>query len=90
MEHTNFLSMHDINLCGKNINTMRKSTETLLDASRVCLEISTWKSMYMFMSHHQNVEENHNIKLANTAFINVSKFKHLGMTAKNATFLENL
>jgi len=37
----------------------------------------------MLLSHHWNVEQNHNSLIANKSFENVANFKHLGMTATN-------
>jgi hypothetical protein len=60
-----------------------KDTEALNDASKhVGLQVNTEKTMYMLMSHHQNTEQNHNIKKANRAFENVANFKYLGMRVK--------
>jgi hypothetical protein len=39
--------------------------------------------VYMIISHHQNSEQNHNIRIANESFENVAKFKYLGMTLTN-------
>jgi hypothetical protein len=34
----------------------------------------------MFMSHHQNAGQNHNIRPANKSFGNEVKFKYMGIT----------
>jgi hypothetical protein len=34
----------------------------------------------MFLSHHQNAGQSHDIKIANTCFENVAKFRYLGTT----------
>jgi hypothetical protein len=57
---------HDVNLLGGNIVTIQKNTETLIDASKeVGLEINVDKTKYMLLSHHQNVGQNRNLKIAN-------------------------
>jgi hypothetical protein len=67
-----------VNLLGNNINTINKNKEVLVDASiEVGLEVNTEKFKYVFMSHHKNAGQNHNIKVANISFENVAKFKHL-------------
>jgi hypothetical protein len=37
----------------------------------------------MLLSHHQNAGQNHDMKIANRSFKNVSQFKYLGMTVTN-------
>jgi hypothetical protein len=39
------------------------------------------------MSHHQNTGQNHNIKIANSSFENVTKLKYFGMAAANRNFI---
>jgi hypothetical protein len=63
----------DVNLMGDNIDTTKKNTETLIDAiMEVSLEINIKKTTYMLLSHHQNVGQNRDIKIANRSFENVS------------------
>jgi hypothetical protein len=50
----------DVNLLGDNIDTIKKSIETLIDASKeVGLEINIEKTKYMLLSHHRNVGQIH-------------------------------
>jgi hypothetical protein len=68
-----------VNLLGDNIDTIRKNTETLIDASKeVGLEINVEKTKYMLLSSHQNVGQKRDIKIANRSFETVSYFKYWG------------
>jgi uncharacterized protein YdeI (BOF family) len=56
-----------VNLLGENMDTLKKNTETLIDASNeVSIEINVEKIC------HQNVGQNQDIKIANRLFENVS------------------
>jgi hypothetical protein len=69
----------DVNLLGDNIDTIKKNTETVTDASKeVGLEVRVEKTKYMLLSRHENVDQNPDIKIANRSFGNVSQFKYLG------------
>jgi hypothetical protein len=71
----------DMNLLGDNIDTIKKNTETLIDTSKeVGLEVNTEKTKYMFLAHHQNAGQIHDIKIANRRFENVALFRYLGTT----------
>jgi hypothetical protein len=74
----------DVNLLADNIDTIKKNTETLTDASKeVGLEINVEKTKYMLLSCHQNAGSNHDIIIANRSFENVPQFKYLGMIHSN-------
>jgi hypothetical protein len=63
----------DVNLLGDNTDTIKKNTETLIDASKeVGLEINVEETKYMLLSCHQNVGQNQDIRIANRSFKNVS------------------
>jgi hypothetical protein len=39
------------------------------------LEVNTKKTKYMFLSHHQNAGQYHDIKIGNSCFGNVEQFR---------------
>jgi hypothetical protein len=46
----------DVNVLCDNIDTMKRNTQTLIDASKeISLEVNTEKTKHMLLSHHQNV-----------------------------------
>jgi hypothetical protein len=74
----------DVNLVSDNIDTTKKKTQTLIEASKVvCLEVNTEKTKYMLLPRHQNGGQNHDIKTANRCFENVAQFRYLGTTITN-------
>jgi hypothetical protein len=74
----------DANLLGDNIDTIKKNTEALIDASKeVGLEVNAENTKYMLLSLHQNAGQNQDIKTANSCSENVSQFNYLGMTVTN-------
>jgi hypothetical protein len=63
----------DVKLLGDSVDTINKNAETLLDASKeIGLEVNAEKTMYMLPSRHQNAGQNHDIKIANRSFENVT------------------
>jgi hypothetical protein len=49
----------DMNILGDNIETIKKNTQTLIDASKeIGLEVNTEKTKYMSLSRHQNAGQN--------------------------------
>jgi hypothetical protein len=56
----------NVNLLGDNIDTIKKNTQTLIDASKkVDLEVKVEETKYMLLSHHQNPRKIHDIKRGN-------------------------
>jgi hypothetical protein len=74
----------DVNLLGDNINTIKKNTGTLIDASKG----ETEKTKYMLLARHQKAAKNHDIKIANKLFENVPQFKYLGPTVTNQNLIQ--
>jgi hypothetical protein len=80
----------EVNLLRDNMNSIKKNTEVLIDASKeVGLEVNADKTKYtyMLMSSHQNVGQNYNIMIDNRSFENVAKFKYLATTATNRNLI---
>jgi hypothetical protein len=63
----------EVNVLGYNIDTIKRNTETLIDATKeVGLEINIEKTKYMLFSRRQNVGQNWDIKIASSSFENVT------------------
>jgi hypothetical protein len=63
-----FLSYSDdVNLLGDNLDSIKRITETFIDASKeVGLEVNLEKTNYMLLSSQTNVGKNRDIKIANS------------------------
>jgi sorting nexin-29 len=78
----------DVNLLGDNIDTIKKDTETLIDASKeVGLKLNVEKFKYMLLSCQQNVGQNRDINITNKSYENVSQLKYLGTTVINQNLI---
>jgi uncharacterized lipoprotein YehR (DUF1307 family) len=72
---------NEVNMVGKNIDTIKKNAEALLIASKaVGLQVNRDKTKYLLMSRSQKVGQKHSIKRANRSFEDVAKFRYLGTT----------
>jgi hypothetical protein len=63
--------VNDVNLLGDNIDTMKKNTDIINDASKeVGLKINEEKTKYtrMLLYRYQNVDRNRDIKIAKGTF----------------------
>jgi hypothetical protein len=66
----------DVNLLDNNIDTSKKNTETLTEASmEVGLEVTANKTKYMLLTGHQSAGQNRGINIANGCFDNVAQFR---------------
>jgi hypothetical protein len=77
-----------VSLLDDNIGTIKKTTETLTDASKeVDPEVTTEKTKYMLLSCHQNTGQNHNVKIGNRSYENLEQFKYMTMTVTNQNLI---
>jgi ribosomal protein S2 len=78
-----------VNLLDDSTNSIKKNAQTLIDASKeVDLEVNTEKTKYMLLSRHQNAGQNHDIKIGNRCFENVTQFRYLGTTITNQNLIQ--
>jgi coproporphyrinogen III oxidase-like Fe-S oxidoreductase len=64
----------DVNVVGETIDTIQKSTKSLLDASKeVGLEVNPEKTEYVLVSRCQKAGQRQSIKIGNWSFEGVAK-----------------
>jgi hypothetical protein len=86
--HQLLIYADDVNLLDNNIDTIKKNTQTLIDASKeVHLEVNAEKTKYMLLSRHRNAGQNHDVKMGNRCFENVAQFRCLGTTITNQNLI---
>jgi ribosomal protein S2 len=78
-----------VDLLDDNIDTINKTTETLIDASKgVGLEENVETIKYMLLSCHKNAGQNHDIKIATRCFENVAQLRYFGTTVTNQNLIQ--
>jgi hypothetical protein len=73
----------NVHLLGDNIGTIKKNRKTVISP-----EVNLEKTKYMLLSHHQNVCQSKDTKIADISFENVSKFNYLGTTVTNQNLIQ--
>jgi len=69
----------DVNILGGRVHTIKENTEALVVARQETgLEVNADKIKYMVMSRDQNSGRSHSMKIDNSSFESVEKFKYLG------------
>jgi hypothetical protein len=71
----------DVYIVGENIDTIQSNTKALLDVSKeVGLEVNPEKTEYILVSRCQKAGQRQRIKIVNSSFDSVAKFKYLETT----------
>jgi len=79
----------DVNIFGRSVDTVKENTGALIVASKeIALEVNAYKTKYMVMSRDQNAGQSHSMKIDNSSFESVGKFKYLGKTLTNQNSIQ--
>ena len=68
----------DVNILGGGIHTLKENAEAA--TREIGLEVSADKTKYMVMTRDQNAGHNHSVRIDNSNFERVEKFKYSGTT----------
>jgi hypothetical protein len=75
--------------CTNNIETIKKNTDILIDASReVGQEENVERTKFMLVSHHQNTGQSQDIRMANGMSEHVSEFIYLGTAVTSQNLIQ--
>jgi hypothetical protein len=86
--HQLLVSADAVNTLGGSVRTVEKNTGALVVANKeIGLEENGVKAKYMVMSRDQNAGLSHNIKIYNSSFERVQKFRYLGKKLTNQKFI---
>jgi hypothetical protein len=88
IQNSLLLIADDVILPDNSIDTINKTTESLIDATKeVSLEVNVEETKYMLLSRHQNAGQNRDIKIANRSFENVSQLIYFGTRVTNKNLI---
>jgi hypothetical protein len=79
----------DVNILGGSVYTIKKNAETLVvDSKETELKVNADKTKYIVMSRDQNAKRSHSMKIDNSSFERVEKFKYLGTNITNQNSIQ--
>ena len=79
----------DVNILGGSIHTLKENAGALVAATReIGLEVSADQTKYMVMSRDQNDGRIHSVRIDNSTFERVEKFKYLRTTLTNQNSIQ--
>jgi hypothetical protein len=85
--HQQLVYADDINLLGNNTNTMKKTREALVDASRDVGPKRTQRKLTTCRCYFTKMQDKITIKIANRSFENVARFKYFGRVVINQNLI---